>query len=238
MAVRRGGVKKKGTSTQNPSKPAKPSPRQAVGGAAKRAARAKVNAGSTKTLSTGSAGGVKRGGIKRKAKPTAPTTHAPKPKAKSKRKPVTGGQGGNTITSGPDSSSVKPLTTAEQQSGGRAGLHGRPKEFMDEKNYDKIRVDQTNKQKAENKERDDWLREKRKKTPTKSLKERKAAKDKKYKGLSKSERAKQSLADLKAQRAKNKANTGKGGDRIKTGPPKMQGIKKNLKRAKIYSHVK
>ena len=136
MAVRRGGVKKKGTSTQNPSKPAKPSPRQAVGGAAKRASRAKVSAGSTKTLSTGSTGGIQRGGVKRKAKPTAAA--APKPKSKKPvlRKPKTGGQGGNTITSGPDSSSVKPLTTAEVQSGGRAGLHGRPKEFMDEKNYD------------------------------------------------------------------------------------------------------
>ena len=236
MAVQRGGVKKKGTSTQNPSKPAKPSPRQAVGGAAKRASRAKVSAGSTKTLSTGKSGGIKRGGVKRKAKPVAA---APKPKPKAKAKPIRKRPINHGGRSNPEGEiRDKGLSTAEQQSGGRAGLHGRPKEFMDEKNYDKIRVDQTNKQKAENKERDDWLREKRKKQPTKSLKQRKADADKKYKGLSKSERAKKSLADLKAQRAKNKANTGKGGDRIKTGTPKMQGIKKNLKRAKIYSHVK
>ena len=235
MAVRRGGVKKKGTSTQNPSKPAKPSPLQAAGGAAKRASRASITAGKTKSLSTGSTGSIKRGGVKRKAKPVAAAQPKPKAKAKPIRKrPINHGGRSNPAGEIRD----RGLSTAEQQSGGRAGLHGRPKEFMDEKNYDKIRVDQTNKQKAENKERDDWLREKRKKQPTKSLKQRKADADKKYKGLSKSERAKKSLADLKAQRAKNKANTGKGGDRIKTGTPNMQGIKKNLKRAKIYSHVK
>ena len=198
MAVRRGGVKKKGTSTQNPSKPAKPSPRQAVGGAAKRASRAKVSAGSTKTLSTGSAGGIKRGGVKRKAKPVAAATPKPKAKAKPIRKrPINHGGRSNPEGEIRD----KGLSTAEQQSGGRAGLHGRPKEFMDEKNWDKISIHQTNKQKAENKERDDWLREKRKKQPTKSLKERKAAKDKKYKGLSKEDRAKQSLADLKSSKS-------------------------------------
>lgn len=172
-----------------------------------------------KKLSEGSKGGIKKGGVKRASKPK-PKKKPRKILGKTIRKPKTGGQGGNTIKKGsPDGSSVKPLTTGEQQSGGRAGLHGRPKEFTDKKNWDKISIHQTNKQKAENKQRDDKLRAERKAKPTKSLKQRKADANKKYEGLSAKERSAKSLADLKAQRAANKASTGKGGDRIKTGKP-------------------